>query len=83
MQTKNKINFRQYFECLLFNLNIVNTKEIYDKFFFTSSIARQKYHNNLLPLVRVGLNLVCFAPGNDFDGGFGSFDSSAVTFAHF
>ena len=44
-------------------------------FFLTSSIARQKYHNNLLPLVRVGLNLVGFARGYDIDGRFNRFHS--------
>ena len=41
----------------------INLETIKTSFFLTSSIARQKDHNNLLPLVRVGLNLVCFARG--------------------
>ena len=46
------------------------------------ALRRQKYYNNLLPLVRFGLNLVCSAPGYDIDGRFDCFDSSAVPFAH-
>ena len=49
-------------------------------FFLTSSIARQKYHNNLLPLVRVGLNLVGFARGYGIDGRFDRFHSWKVFF---
>ena len=55
-------------------------QQIKTSFFLTSSIARQKYHNNLLPLVRVGLNLVGFARGYDIDGRFDRFHSWKVFF---
>ena len=57
-----------------------SVKHLRRVFFLTSSIARQKYHNNLLPLVRVGLNLVGFARGYDTDGCFDRFHSWKVFF---
>ena len=57
-------------------VSVVTYTELFKtSFFLTSSIVRQKYHNNLLPLVRVGLNLVGFARGYDIDGRFDRFHS--------
>ena len=55
-------------------------QKINTSFLLTSSIARQKYHNNFLSLVRVGLNLVGFAREYYIDGRFDRFHSWKVFF---
>ena len=62
-------------ENYLFETSDIMQKSLRRVFFELPALRGQKYHNNLLPLVRVGLNLVGFARGYDIDGRFDRFHS--------